>query len=546
MKKNYLFGFLFLVSATLLANSAVRIKINGKHGMDSVTQRDMGIQNITSVLTSNNNYVANTTMNLKFILKLTNTDGEYGDSLSLTFPAGVTPNSSPNQPIGPDDGLSGSDGPEILNGVFGQSITWGNNDNGYGGIVAGTNYPFTVNVTIGAGYTGPMVVTYFVSGDAHASAPADFNGAVTVNPAAANDIKMLDAHVPSGCGLSFDNVVCAFTNFGTDPATNFNISYSVNGGTPVIESYTNILNPGDTDSYTFTNLLNMTNHGFYNVLFASNLVGDGYLDNDTIRYIGSNTITLTSVYKNSFEKPWDREDWLVEDVDGGNFSWQIANFGGRTGSHAMFAFEGFKHGPGRTSDDWLFTHCIDMLASNNYMLVYWKKREAASATTPPYGGGWGVSIGQGQTPADMTQTLKPFALVAGSANYSKDSLVFQVPSDGLYNIGFRSLNTDTTKTTALFLDDIAIRDLGPVGINELGNTIISLYPNPSNGVVNFTTTTVSTNIEVYNSIGAQVYSKDELSRGEHALNLSILPSGLYSIKASSNNKVETEKVMIKQ
>ena len=164
MKKVYLLCLSALIATAAIAQQTMKIRINAPKkqteiGATATTSKFQGISQLAGTISCNTAYVSDTTMDLNFNLLLTNTDLEYGDLLTITFPAGMTPLLSPTDPIGPDDGGAGSDGPEAYNGVSGQDISWGNDDNNYGGIVPGMPYPFVISVAIDSGLAGLQIFT---------------------------------------------------------------------------------------------------------------------------------------------------------------------------------------------------------------------------------------------------------------------------------------------------------------------------------------------------------------------------------------------------
>jgi hypothetical protein len=70
-------------------------------------------------------------------------------------------------------------------------------------------------------------------------------------------------------------------NFGTNAISNFPVSYSINGQSPVTETITATINPGDTMAYTFTTPADLTVYNTYLMKAWSSLVGDTYAINDT-------------------------------------------------------------------------------------------------------------------------------------------------------------------------------------------------------------------------------------------------------------------------
>ncbi|MGA1330185.1 MAG: right-handed parallel beta-helix repeat-containing protein, partial [Bacteroidia bacterium] len=68
----------------------------------------------------------------------------------------------------------------------------------------------------------------------------------------------------SGCVLgSQEQVTVQISNFGSAAQSNFPVSYSVNGATPVVETYTGTVNPGDTVQFTFATRADLSLPGSY-------------------------------------------------------------------------------------------------------------------------------------------------------------------------------------------------------------------------------------------------------------------------------------------
>ena len=73
----------------------------------------------------------------------------------------------------------------------------------------------------------------------------------SVIEAIANDIEANGISTNSGCARlsSSEQIGMKILNNGISPQSNFNLSYKINGGTPVVESFTNTLNAGDSATY---------------------------------------------------------------------------------------------------------------------------------------------------------------------------------------------------------------------------------------------------------------------------------------------------------
>ncbi|RYE17489.1 MAG: hypothetical protein EOP51_23800, partial [Sphingobacteriales bacterium] len=94
----------------------------------------------------------------------------------------------------------------------------------------------------------------------------------------------------SGCGLSSTAQVCAtIINSGSDPQSNIPVSYVVNGGTPVTATIPGTLAAGDTMSYCFSQTLDLSAAGTYNIWVITGMAGDQNTGNDTA------SVTITSL-----------------------------------------------------------------------------------------------------------------------------------------------------------------------------------------------------------------------------------------------------------
>lgn len=72
----------------------------------------------------------------------------------------------------------------------------------------------------------------------------------------------------------------------------------------------------------------------------------------------------------------------------------------------------------------------------------------------------------------------------------------------------------------------------------------AIYPNPSSGLVNISTTQSNSLLEVYNTIGERVYTNKLQNSGVNTLDLSTLNNGIYIVKITNNNIAETRSIVI--
>jgi len=107
-----------------------------------------------------------------------------------------------------------------------------------------------------------------------------------------NDLALVAAAVASGCDLTATEPIELWVvNQGLVAESSFNLSYAVNGGTPVVESITSTLNVGDTLMHVFAATADMSADGVYNLDFACVLATDFDTTNNSMMLMAENYLT---------------------------------------------------------------------------------------------------------------------------------------------------------------------------------------------------------------------------------------------------------------
>ncbi len=139
---------------------------------------------------------------------------------------------------------------------------------------------------------------------------------------AINDIGVIDITSPleEDPLTTADDITVLIHNFGTEPVTDPEVQYVVDGGTPVVENYSGTIQPEETVSFTFAAQANMENVNEFLLQVQSNLGTDDVLtNNDTQRRypallgvdtpIESSEIIVTTlpnkIFKISFNTAYD-------------------------------------------------------------------------------------------------------------------------------------------------------------------------------------------------------------------------------------------------
>ena len=150
-----------------------------------------------------------------------------------------------------------------------------------------------------------------------------------VREAAANDLAVVAGAVPSGCDLTAaENIEIWVLNQGLVAENQFDISYAVNGGTPVIESNTLTVNPGDTLKYVFAATADMSTDGVYNVDFAAILATDNDPADNALSSVGENYYTPMAPTFTEGDTICNGDTAYVEAEGDGYIYWYDAATGG--------------------------------------------------------------------------------------------------------------------------------------------------------------------------------------------------------------------------
>lgn len=314
MRKFTIVMLMLLAGQMLVAQSNIdpRAKLQGLKWETNQS----GTRQVAATLSATSFYEAGMTMDLNFDMILTNTDFEYGDSLSITFPTGMTPNSSPTNPIyvateGQPD--------EALNGVFGQSVTWGDNDNNYGGIEPGNLIPFTINVTVDPTVMGTQTINFFISGDGFGSAPGDLSGSFTIDPLPAVPVGSLTSTAPFGAIAEIGSPVSSgpygLTNSGGDTLMVSGTSYAQATGAFSDNFMGMSVAPGDTIFFNLTYDPVAVANDVDTFVIATN---DGDFSVPLLGYSYGNGTTLEGFENVLFPSC----QWTTADQDGDGFNWE--------------------------------------------------------------------------------------------------------------------------------------------------------------------------------------------------------------------------------
>lgn len=342
----------------------------------------------------------------------------------------------------------------------------------------------------------------------------------------------------NGCSLSSTEPISVLVqNFGVDPISNFDVSYMVNLGTPVTETFTGVLNSGDTVTYTFAQTADLSAALVYQIDAYTGQIGDGNNANDSALAVTESYshIDLTvGPYDMGFEPTDDFTAYTIEDLDADGTTFDISSAYVNSGTQCLR-----KPGSGVDDDNWLFTQCLDIVSGGTYTLSYYYKNfellnpcslEVYMGTSNTYTTMTNLVI-QNPIPGDTTYQFATAALSA---------------APGTYYLGFHFYSGQGTGTSSLRLDDIHIDFDNAVIENQVASAI-SVYPNPSNGKISISNRNINEKnfaLKVYNSLGAVVLTNQFNDLSNEQIDLSNQPAGVYSVQLKSATTTVNKSIVI--
>lgn len=202
----------------------------------------------------------------------------------------------------------------------------------------------------------------------------DVVGVFQIAPNFNKDVGVVSIDSPeSGTLSNSETVKVTIFNYGEDSASNFPVTFQVDGGTVVTETFSGTIPSATTAEYTFTATANLGTVGTtYSITAATNMAGDENTDNDSltksVTFLEPNDIGVSDISSpTSGTQLSDSEEITVT----------ITNFGGETQSNfdVSFNLEGSivtetVAGPleGNSEITYTFTETGDFSAFGNYDL----------------------------------------------------------------------------------------------------------------------------------------------------------------------------------
>ncbi|KAA9325473.1 T9SS type A sorting domain-containing protein [Adhaeribacter soli] len=417
-----------------------------------------------------------------------------------------------------------------------------------------------------AGYTGMVKIRF------KGTRGNSFEGDMAIDDVRFYNIGAVDLGITSFTPLT---KICGFTNneqvqvmidnLGGLNATGFTMSYTVDGGTAVTETFTGTLAPNSPTTFTFAQGANLSAPGPHTIVVTITGNGDPNATNNTITYTITNA-TLTGMPPVIDFETATTDLSIMRVVKGtkGNVTEGTgASFG--TGTKGMIMDATSATGwtiPAGTVNPW--TNNLDNFAGtylcfnptsngqNDSLWLYFDLKQlykGASANTNFRVTVNGTPVGGNQTtPANTYRP--PFSGTGGTTNWTPIKIsLLQYANLPNIQIGFESSVSEPYANgtgTANLIDNIRIRRVAasPSGVSKgLLAGQVNVYPNPSAGIFQVSLPEGKVyQLEVTDLTGRRILSKE--TRDNTSLDLSKAAKGIYLLKVTTQGASTMKKIIV--
>ncbi len=279
-----------------------------------------------------------------------------------------------------------------------------------------------------------------------------------------NELPPFDAGVTaidgpiSGCSLTnSETITCTIKNYGVDTISNFDVNYSVNGGTVVTETYTGSILPDSSADFTFSTPTDLSGIGTFEIIAHTTLLADADNTNDyDTTYIYSTPVISTFPYMQDFEST---SYWFTY---GNLSSWELGTPAGtiiNSAASPTHAWVTNLTGNHNAETSYLEGPCFDFSAIATPRIqfnIWYETTQYMNTLTVEYSTDNGLTWQQLASGSSATNWDQPWSGSSSGWVHAANT----VPSlGGLPNVKFRfAFNAILANNEGIGIDDIEISD----------------------------------------------------------------------------------------
>ena len=190
------------------------------------------------------------------------------------------------------------------------------------------------------------------------------------------------------------------------------------------------------------------------------------------------------------------------------------------------------------ANTWFFTNAISLTAGTSYTISYLYGNRSTTFVEKMK-----VAYGTAADASAMTNSLADYPSIVGGTPTSTGnigSVDFTPTTSGDYYFGFNAYSA--ANQFDLLVDDIAVNTT--LAAPSFNTAPFLAYPNPVNDVLNIRFDKTISKVNIYNIVGQEIIAKP-VTTNLTQIDMSNLSKGTYLVKVSSNQLIQTIKVVKK-
>lgn len=257
-----------------------------------------------------------------------------------------------------------------------------------------------------------------------------------------------------------------------------------------------------------------------------------------IAFAGINASAQTVLFEDDFNDS-DISDWTLIDEDGDTFGWVPVNMTVAPIYMGMRSASWITSGP-LTPDNWAISPAIDLGFGGTTVELSWK----AVGRDPDWDlENYSVYVSDAPSTLGMLATTAVFTEILGGINVMTTRTV-TLPSSlsGTVYVAFR--HHDVSDQFTVDIDDVKVTST--LATDSFFASNYAVGPNPATDVVNVSAKNNNTiNTVEITDVNGRVVKNVTVNATTSQINVADLNSGVYFLKASSENGVGTSKIVKK-
>ncbi len=390
------------------------------------------------------------------------------------------------------------------------------------------------------------------------------------------DVAITSIDSPSGNGVYSDNenIVVTLENLGENTVSNFDVTYQVNGGNTVTESFTGSIAFNETSQFTFYATYDFSTPGDYEIVASTSLTNDENNSNDSSSTSFTSIVggdcpdeySLPIVWRDNFECHTefaisDIGDWVMYDLDGGTtwganavdftnesyvgtgiiYNQELATGTGGDisawdtyeGNQGLYFFASGASGTTFPNDDWMISPEFTLSGVTSPTFSMWAK-----SVNDTYGlERFQVGVGNSTDYNDFT-IISEGTYIEAPTNWTQYQFDLSQYEGQTIRIAIHYMSNDSfvLQTDSYTVD-------GTLGIEDSVINNFEYFYNVSSKTLEMTSDETLRKIQIFNILGQKVF-EENINSNVHTSNLTDLGTSIYIVNIEGTTGVKSFKLLI--